>query len=158
MWNKLTAYWRRPPSWAKRKAAHLRLGQRGERLACRLLRERGMEIITRNYAGPHGEVDIVARDGLTLCMVEVKTRRRSSRSRPADAVTARKKKRLIHTARRYLRQLGRPPIPYRFDVVEIIVDGRMRLREARHWPGEFTSRDVGRREDGRPYDDPEDGR
>lgn len=123
--------------WARR--AHLRLGRRGERLACRLLRRLGMTVLMRNYSALHGEVDIVARDGKVLCFVEVKTRRRAPRSRPIDAVTEAKKKRLIRTVRRYLRQLGSPKIAYRYDIVEIIFDrsGR-RLLEARYWPQTFT--------------------
>ncbi len=121
--------------------AHLRLGRRGEAVACRLLKQRGMEIITRNYVGPHGEIDIVARDGATLCFVEVKTRHRPVNSRPADAVTPRKKHNLIHTGNRYLRLLGSPELRHRFDIVEVIYEGR-RLLELRHWPNEFTREDI----------------
>ena len=82
-----------------------------------------MCIIQRNYVGPRGEIDIIARDGSVLCFVEVKTRRRSVKSRPADSVTSEKKKRIIRTAKRYLAQLGNPSIIYRFDIVEIIFSG-----------------------------------
>jgi len=122
------------------RAAHLRLGERGERLAARLLRELGMEILTFNYAGPHGEIDIVGRDGLMLCFVEVKTRQPSSRSRPLDAVTAKKKWHIVRTAERYLRQIGHPDIAYRFDVIEVVIQG-WRLREIRHLPAAYGSGD-----------------
>ena len=125
------------PSFAKRRAVHLRLGQRGERLAVRLLRELGLDILARNYRGPHGEIDIVARDQGMLCFVEVKTRRRAWLSRPADAVRGAKRRNLIHTAHRYLRELTNPELPYRYDIVEALLD-RWRLRELRYWRGAFT--------------------
>ena len=77
-------------SFAKRRSAHIRLGEKGERLARRLVINLGMEILARNYRGPHGEIDLIARDGVALCFIEVKTRRYSKRSRPADAVTLEK--------------------------------------------------------------------
>ena len=49
--------------FAVRRSAHLRLGRRGERLAQRLLRELGLDLLVRNYRGPNGEIDLVARDG-----------------------------------------------------------------------------------------------
>ncbi len=102
-----------------------------------------MKILERNYAGPHGEIDIIARDGSILAFIEVKTRRKSWRSRPADAVTASKKKHIINTAQRYLRQLRNPAIVHRFDVVEIIFIGRQ-LIEVRYWSNEFGASEIRR--------------
>lgn len=139
---------RRIASFARRRAAHLRVGRRGERLARRLLRELGMEVLGGNYRGPRGEIDIVARDGKLLCFVEVKTRRASSGARPAAGLVPAQKWRIVRTAERYLRQLGHPPVLYRFDLVEIVVDG-WRVVEARHWPNEFSAARLKRLPDGR---------
>jgi len=144
-----------PPAqkpFADRRAAHLVLGRRGEGLAVRLLRELGLEILVRNYRCPAGEVDIVAREGDVLCFVEVKTRRRAISSRPADAVGRAKRRRLVRTARRYLREIGRPGVRHRFDIVEILLDGR-RVSDARHWRRAFTER---REPYGRPLPAPPD--
>jgi Holliday junction resolvase-like predicted endonuclease len=73
-----------------------------------------------------------------LCFVEVKTRRRNPRTRPADAVTAAKRRRLLSTAKRYLRLLGSPRITWRLDVVEVIYANN-RLSELRHWPDEIKN-------------------
>ena len=127
----------------RRKAAHLRFGARGERLAQRLLVDLGLEVLTTNYAGPHGEIDIVARDGLILCFVEVKSRRRVVRSRPAEAVNAEKKEHIVRTAKRYLRQIGRPSIAYRFDLVELVFSG-LTVHEAYYYPGAFSSLETWR--------------
>lgn len=138
-----------PPSW-RRKAAdaaaavfgrgrirHLRLGERGEAVAVRLLRELGHDVLVRRFRGPHGEIDIVTRDGPCLCFVEVKTRHRVGRARPAAAVGRAKQRNLVRTAALYRREVGHPPLRYRFDVVEVVLAGG-RLREARHYPGAFT--------------------
>src|SRR5947207_7857205 len=50
------------------------LGDRGENVAARYLRNQGYRILTRNFRCPLGEIDIVARDGRTLVFCEVKTR------------------------------------------------------------------------------------
>lgn len=131
---------KRLPFW-KCKSAHLRFGQRGERIATRMLKELGLEILCRNYEGPRGELDIVALDGGMLCFVEVKTRKPRLNSRPADAVTLRKRWAMVQTARHYMKQLDNPRLPYRFDIVEVIMTHR-RLIELRHWPTEFTADSI----------------
>ncbi len=58
------------------------LGRRGEKLAARLLKQKGLKILARNYRCPIGEVDLIALDPATqrqigaetLVIVEVKTR------------------------------------------------------------------------------------
>jgi hypothetical protein len=53
-----------------------RLGQRGELLAARYLETQGYRILSRNVNTPSGEIDIVALDGDTLVIVEVRTTRK----------------------------------------------------------------------------------
>ena len=50
------------------------LGERGENVAAKFLRNQGYKILERNYRTSVGEIDIIARDGKTLVFVEVKTR------------------------------------------------------------------------------------
>lgn len=118
--------------FSRRRAAHLRLGRRGESLACRTLRTAGIEVLARNYQGRHGEIDIVARDGETLCFVEVKTRRRSINSTPGEAVGTAKRGRICAAAREYLRSIGIPAVPYRFDIVEVVLPRRGAIRLEHH--------------------------
>ena len=51
------------------------LGRWGEDLAARELRRRGYDVLERNQRVGRGEVDLVARQGETVVLVEVKTRR-----------------------------------------------------------------------------------
>lgn len=121
------------------KSRHLRLGRRGEDAVCRFLRDRGAEVLLRNYrplAG-RGEIDIIARDGLTLCFIEVKTRRVTATSRPAAGLNLRQQRRIRRVAMAYLREIGRPRVVWRFDLAEVVV-GSWDIRELRHWAGHFS--------------------
>jgi putative endonuclease len=101
---------------------HLRLGTRGENLACRLLRKNGYRILYRNFKGrTGGEIDVVCRDRDTLVFVEVKTRTREDFGRPLDAVNRDKQNRISRGGLAWLRLLDDPDILFRFDVVEVII-------------------------------------
>jgi len=120
---------RRPKSRAE-------LGRAAEEEAARFLRSRGMEILARNVRYRDGEVDIVAREGGTLVFVEVKARRSEEFGSGAEAVTPRKRARIIRAASRFLAGLGREA-DCRFDVVEVRLDNRGRPLGLRHVRGAF---------------------
>jgi putative endonuclease len=101
---------------------HLRLGTRGEKLACQFLKRSGYKILYRNFRGrTGGEIDIVCRDRDTLVFVEVKTRTREDFGRPFEAIDRDKRKRISRGGLAWLRLLGDPDILFRFDVVEVII-------------------------------------
>src|SRR5256714_2980317 len=101
---------------------HLRLGIRGEKLACQFLKRNGYKILYRNFKGrTGGEIDVVCRDRDTLVFVEVKTRTREDFGRPLDAVDRDKRKRISRGGLAWLRLLDDPDILFRFDVVEVII-------------------------------------
>jgi putative endonuclease len=62
------------------------LGQQGEQLAASFLTDAGLEILDRNWRCPRGEIDIVARDGQTLVICEVKTRSGVRFGTPVEAI------------------------------------------------------------------------
>lgn len=98
------------------------IGELGEILAAKHLRQLGRKVLFRNYRGLHrGEVDIVARHGQTLTFVEVKTRTSAAFGRPADAVNAEKRRLIQRGAQDWLRQLGNPRLSFRFDIAEVIL-------------------------------------
>ncbi len=99
--------------------ARLSLGKYGEALACRELRRRGYALLARRYRTRWGEIDIVARDGDTLVLIEVKTRRGTRFGGPVAAVNFRKQRRLVNMARSYLLGLSGLEPPCRFDVVGV---------------------------------------
>ena len=116
----LSNRWRSPSSNSP--PPHLRLGTRGENLACRFLRRNGYKILYRNFRGrTGGEIDVVCRDRDTLVFVEVKTRTREDFGRPLDAVDRDKRKRISRGGLAWLRLLDNPDILFRFDVVEVTI-------------------------------------
>lgn len=116
------------PRWRlRRRAPHLRLGARGERVAARALRRAGYRVVARNYRPGRGpgdaELDIVAWEGRTLTVVEVKTRR-GGFGNPGERVDSEKVRRIRRSAARMWRRESRrrripPGSRLRMDVVEV---------------------------------------
>lgn len=103
----------------------IELGRRGEDLAFDYLRKSGMLVLDRNWrptgAGVRGELDIVARDGDELVIVEVKTRRSIAYGAPVESITRRKIRALRSLALAWLDQRSIHAPNMRFDVVSIII-------------------------------------
>jgi putative endonuclease len=111
------------------------LGQRGENLAAKYLRNQGYKILLRNYKNKGGEIDIIARDDKTIVFVEVKTRTDDSPT-PEEQVNEPKQHQITKAAKIYMSRFGVPPPPARFDVVAIVwPQGREPI--IRHIPGAF---------------------
>src|SRR5947199_6406806 len=89
----------------KRETPKDALGDRGENVAARYLRNLGYKIIVRNFRCNLGEIDIVARDGKTLVFVEVKTRAYDEPA-PEDQVNNFKRHQLTKAAKHYLSRYG----------------------------------------------------
>ncbi len=100
-------------------------GRIAEDEACRFLRERGYEIVARNWRTRQGEIDIVAREGRTLAFVEVKSRSRTGYGGPEAAVHPTKQRRIIAAAQDFLMRTE-CGLPVRFDVVAVL-GGEARL-------------------------------
>jgi putative endonuclease len=101
---------------------HLRLGKRGENLACQFLRKSGYKILYRNFRGrTGGEIDVVCRDRDALVFIEVKTRTGEDFGRPFEAIDRNQRKRISRGGLAWLRLLDDPDILFRFDVVEVII-------------------------------------
>ena len=122
---KLWDWWRtwRSRRWRPQRARQ-RLGRRSERLALRLLRLQGYVIERTNVRFPVGELDIVAREGDTLCFVEVRSTSSGRWGGPLASVTWPKQQRLLRAARWYLSRLPSWPPAIRFDVVAVAWQGQ----------------------------------
>jgi putative endonuclease len=117
-------------------AARQALGELGERIAERWLRERGWRVMQRRFRSGHRDIDLVVeRDGV-VAFVEVKARRGAEFGGPVAAVNWRKQKELGRSARVWVDRHGRPMEAYRFDVIGVLVVGsRVRIR---HVPNAFA--------------------
>lgn len=79
------------------------LGRIGEEKAYKYLREKGYQILERNFRCKMGEVDIIAKDkNKDLVFVEVKTRRSFQYGSPAEAINYRKKNHIYRVAKYYI--------------------------------------------------------
>ncbi len=100
---------------------HLETGRWGEQIAVDYLQANGYRILGRRVRiGTRDELDVVARSGEQLVIVEVKTRKSERFGRPATAVDRAKRRTLSRAAVRYLQRLKNPHVCFRFDVVEVI--------------------------------------
>jgi putative endonuclease len=100
------------------------IGQYGERVAAKHLQDLGMAILETNWSCRYGEVDIVARDGATLVICEVKTRTGDSHGTGLEAITGRKATRLRRLAAYWLEVHKVQPEAVRIEVVSVLVPPR----------------------------------
>jgi putative endonuclease len=105
-----------------RRQPHTRArGRVGEDDAVRWLEGQGFRVVERNVANHAGEIDLVARDGETLCFVEIKARASGAYGPAIAAVDARKQRRISRAAALYLATHGATHglhnAPCRFDVL-----------------------------------------
>ncbi len=98
----------------------------GEVFAARYLRDNGYKIITSNYYCRFGELDIVASENGTVCIVEVKTRNKNTDIRPMEAVDEGKQERLRMAAKSFL-SFTEIKAEVRFDVCEVYLDDNLEL-------------------------------
>ena len=103
-------------------------GLRGEQAATEYLRAAGYEICARNWRQGRYELDIVARKGDILHIVEVKTRRTGSLTPPEAAITQRKFRALHRATSSYLVATGTDAeVQYDLAAVELAPDGTTRV-------------------------------
>ncbi len=100
------------------------LGRMGEEVAARHLESDGFVVLARNWRCDDGELDIVARDGRTLVVCEVKTRSSNRYGSPFEAITERKLHRLERLGMRWMRERGVRPDRMRVDIVSVLAPPR----------------------------------
>jgi putative endonuclease len=83
-----------------------------------------MVVLARNWRCRFGEIDLVARDGSTLVICEVKTRTSDAHGTPIEAVAGRKAARLRRLAAHWLEVHDVEPAAVRIDVVSVVVPSR----------------------------------
>ena len=99
------------------------LARRGEDLAHRFVeRELGWQVIARNYRHPMRrlEIDMVALDGGTLVVAEVKSRSSEEVSHPLRAVDRQKVWHISRAARAWIARAEMLEMSVRFDVITVI--------------------------------------
>lgn len=100
-------------------ATTIEKGQEAEQLAVKYLRGQGYEIKAMNWRFCHLELDIVARDGNQLVIIEVKSRNGFRFEHPSEAISDQKIRRVIEAAEAYIQQTG-STLETRFDLITVI--------------------------------------
>jgi putative endonuclease len=109
------------------------LARWGESLAADYLLERGFEILDRNFRTPHGELDLIGRQGATTVFIEVKTRRSKRFGWPEQSITKKKIAHINTAAEAYL--LAHPGLgrEWRIDVIAIQLEPETNKVSLRHY-------------------------
>jgi putative endonuclease len=100
-------------------AEHIDLGKQGEQSAVNYLIRKGYKIIEQNWRFGKNEIDIIARDGKCIVVVEVKTRNSNYFAEPETNVTHEKQRILVRAANAYVRNKHLND-EVRFDVIAIL--------------------------------------
>jgi putative endonuclease len=107
-----------------------RAGAQTEERALQFLLARGLRLKARNYACRLGEIDLVLEQDDVTIFVEVRQRSSAAFGGAAGSITARKRARILATARHYLAEQGRFAA-CRFDAVLVDENGRLEwIRDA----------------------------
>ncbi len=103
-------------------AAHNDFGIEGEAIAERYLTTKGYFILAKNYRFEKSEIDIIAKQETTIIFVEVKARTGNRYGFPEEAISEKKKEKLMEGAEAYLLE-NNLQCPIRFDVIAITKSG-----------------------------------
>lgn len=123
---------RRPEPLPPARPLRDRVGHAGEAAALEELKAAGFTILARDWRSRLGQIDIVAEDGETLVLVEVKARRGTGFGLPEEAVDARKQKKLRILLETYRAQNKRRQQPCRIDVLGLLLDENLAVTRTEH--------------------------
>ncbi|MBU6347680.1 MAG: YraN family protein [Actinomycetales bacterium] len=96
------------------------IGDIGEEMAEKFLRNLNYIILARNFRTKRGELDIIALDNRTLVFCEVKTRSTVRQGLPAEAISALKFQHIRQVALIWLRLNSVPHEAIRFDLISVL--------------------------------------
>jgi putative endonuclease len=109
------------------------IGQWGEAIASKYLTDLGYDIVDRNARTPHGEIDLVARQGTVTVFVEVKTRTSNRFGPPEAAITEKKRAHMLAASQAYLQIHPALDGDCRLDVIAIEHDRRKKVTSLVHF-------------------------
>lgn len=122
-------------------ASQLKIGKMGEEVTVHWLKNQGWEILARNWRCPHGEIDIIARQGDIVAFVEVKTRTVGYLSSPLEAINIIKQHKILKTAWLWLEEVKIQEQP-RFDVAAIVINTKGQVLSFEYIESAFDGSDA----------------
>jgi len=112
-------------------------GDTAEQIAREYLANKGYKIIVCNWHYGHLELDIIARDGEELVIVEVKSKTGEDFAHPSDAISEKKIRQVIEAADVWVVQSGWDG-DTRFDLITVVFTGPDSY-ELEHYDNAFNS-------------------
>ena len=112
-------------------------GRRSERAAARFLRKLGWRILGVNIDDQRGEIDLLALDGQTLVVVEVRSSETKLFDELATSVDHEKQKRLTQATLRMIQRRKLWNVGFRFDIIAIRWPPQVRQPDIRHYRHAF---------------------
>ncbi|MFM7859336.1 MAG: YraN family protein [Flammeovirgaceae bacterium] len=112
----------------------IKKGKEGEELAAAFLKNKGYEIIERNFRHQRNEVDLIAKKNNWLVFVEVKYRTSVAFGYPEDFVDYKKARNVVDAAVEYQYKINWQGT-VRYDIVSVLeIDGQI---EVKHFEDAF---------------------
>jgi len=105
------------------KAFNKDIGSLGENISESYLKNLGYRILEKNFRCKCGEIDLIATNNGYICFIEVKTRYGTNFGIPAESVTYSKQHKIHKTAQVYILRKNIIDYDFRFDVMEVILNG-----------------------------------
>jgi putative endonuclease len=90
-------------------------GSQAEQLALEYLQAQGLQLLTRNFRGRYGEIDLIMRHGTVLVFIEVRLRNSKQYGGADASITHNKQQKLRLTASQYMQRYGEQAC--RFDTI-----------------------------------------
>ncbi len=114
-----------------------KLGEAKEDLAITFLKQKGCEILDRNFYIRGGEIDIIGKENGCIFFIEVKYRKSELYGGAVSAISPQKQRRIAKTALHYIAKKGIPmDYPFRFDVILINNNKLTWLKNAFEFPAD----------------------
>ena len=107
-------------------------GYVAEDKAVAFLKNKGHQILARNYRKNCGEIDIISLDKITLVFSEVKQRSSTAFGGPVAAITKSKQNKIVQTAHLYIKENAPKFDSIRFDAICLLGEN------ITHIPNAFT--------------------
>lgn len=106
------------------------IGKQGEEKAMDFLKEKGCQILEKNYRKRIGEIDIIAFDPhhKEYVFVEVKTRSNLSCGYPEESITERKLNKILKTAQLWLMENKKQDLKWRIDIIAIELKNECKIK------------------------------
>jgi len=107
-------------------------GKKGEELAKTYLEKQGYAIVEQNWRTRYGEIDLVAKKGDLLVVVEVRTRVGEQFGMPEETLNFQKRKQIFRNATAYLAK-SRGFNRCRIDAVCVVLGENRELKRIAHY-------------------------